>query len=120
MRNRVLIVDDELFFLEAIDEILRANDYETIRADDGASALEHAADPSVSVVVLDVRLPDMDGISVLAKLRELRPELPVIMLSASTDQEIVLEALRARAPFAQDADRSPPLPPRCDRARGVA
>lgn len=97
MRNRVLIVDDELFFLEAIDEILRENGYETIRAEDGAEALEHVADPSVSVVVLDVRLPDMDGISVLAKIRAARPELPVIMLSASTDQEIVLEALRLGA-----------------------
>lgn len=97
MRNRVLIVDDELFFLEAIDEILSENGYETIRATDGAEALEHAADPSVAVVVLDVRLPDMDGISVLAKIREERPELPVIMLSASTDQEVVLEALRLGA-----------------------
>lgn len=97
MRNRVLIVDDEVFFLEAIDEILRGNGYETVRADDGAAALEQVADPSVSVVVLDVRLPDMDGISVLAKIREARPELPVIMLSASTDQEIVLEALRLGA-----------------------
>ena len=97
MRNRVLIVDDELFFLEAIDEILRENGYETVRAADGAAALEHVADPSVSVVVLDVRLPDMDGISVLARIRETRPELPVIMLSASTDQEIVLEALRLGA-----------------------
>ena len=97
MRNRVLIVDDELFFLEAIDEILRENGYETVRAADGAAALEHVADPSVSVVVLDVRLPDMDGISVLARIRESRPELPVIMLSASTDQEIVLEALRLGA-----------------------
>jgi len=97
MRKRVLIVDDELFFLEAIDEILRASGYETVRAADGASALEQAADPRIAVVVLDVRLPDMDGISVLAKLRAERPELPVIMLSASTDQEIVLEALRLGA-----------------------
>jgi DNA-binding response OmpR family regulator len=97
MHNRVLIVDDELFFLEAIDEILSENGYETIRATDGAEALEHALDPSVSVVVLDVRLPDMDGISVLGRIRAERPELPVIMLSASTDQEIVLEALRLGA-----------------------
>jgi len=97
MRSRVLIVDDEIFFLEAIDEILRGGGFETVRAATGADALERAADPRVAVVVLDVRLPDMDGISVLAKLREARPELPVIMLSASTDQEIVLEALRLGA-----------------------
>lgn len=96
-RTRVLIVDDELFFLEAIDEILSGAGFETVRAEDGQSALEAAASPEVGVVVLDVRLPDVDGIQVLARLRESRPELPVIMLSASTDQEIVLEALRLGA-----------------------
>lgn len=96
-RSRVLIVDDEVFFLEAIDEILTESGLETVRAEDGESALELASDPSVGVVVLDVRLPDMDGIQVLACIREMRPELSVIMLSASTDQEIVLEALRLGA-----------------------
>lgn len=96
-RNRVLIVDDEVFFLEAIDEILTEGGFDTVRAEDGESALERAADPAIGVVVLDVRLPDMDGIQVLACIREMRPELSVIMLSASTDQEIVLEALRLGA-----------------------
>ncbi len=96
-RSRVLIVDDEIFFLEAIDEILTDSGFETLRAEDGESAFEMAADPSIGVVVLDVRLPDMDGIQVLACIREMRPDLAIIMLSASTDQEIVLEALRLGA-----------------------
>ena len=95
--GRVLIVDDEVFFLEAIDEILREADFETLLAEDGESALAAVVDPSIGVVVLDVRLPDMDGIQVLASIREMRPELSIIMLSASTDQEIVLEALRLGA-----------------------
>ncbi|MAG31840.1 MAG: hypothetical protein CL908_13210 [Deltaproteobacteria bacterium] len=96
-RSRVLIVDDEVFFLEAIDEILCEADFETLRAEDGESALEAIQQEDVGVVVLDVRLPDMDGIQVLACIREMRPDLPVIMLSVSTDQEIVLEALRLGA-----------------------
>jgi len=95
--SRVLIVDDEVFFLEAIDEILCAAGFATVRAEDGESALRAAADPTIGVVVLDVRLPDMDGIQVLAAIREMRPELSIIMLSGSTDQEIVLEALRLGA-----------------------
>ena len=95
--GRVLIVDDEFFFLEAIDEILRDAEFDTVLAEDGESALAAVVDPSIAVVVLDVRLPDMDGIQVLASIREMRPELSVIMLSASTDQEIVLEALRLGA-----------------------
>jgi CheY-like chemotaxis protein len=66
-------------------------------AEDGQSALSSADDESYGVVVLDVRLPDVDGIQVLAGIREMRPDLPVIMLSSSTDQEIVLEALRLGA-----------------------
>ncbi|MFK7894238.1 MAG: response regulator [Myxococcota bacterium] len=96
-QNRVLIVDDETFFLEAIDEILTTAGHETVRAADGATALSSVSDASIGAVVLDVRLPDMDGIQVLASIREQRPELPIIMLSASTDQEIVLEALRLGA-----------------------
>ena len=96
-RSRVLIVDDEIFFLEAIDEILTEGGFETVRAYNGETAIERAADPAIGVVVLDVRLPDIDGIQVLAVIREMRPELSVIMLSAPTDQEIVLEALRLGA-----------------------
>ena len=95
--GRVLIVDDEVFFREAIDEILRGADFETMLAEDGEGALTAIVDPSIGVVVLDVRLPDMDGIQVLASIREMRPDLSIIMLSASTDQEIVLEALRLGA-----------------------
>jgi len=96
-RGRVLIVDDEVFFREAIEEILSGAGFESEMAEDGQSALERVTDPSIGVVVLDVRLPDVDGIHVLARIREIRPEMPVIMLSASTDQEIVLEALRLGA-----------------------
>jgi len=96
-RGRVLIVDDEVFFREAIQEILVEAELDCVLVEDGESALEAVADPSIGVVVLDVRMPDMDGIQVLACIREMRPELQVIMLSASTDQEIVLEALRLGA-----------------------
>jgi DNA-binding response OmpR family regulator len=94
---RILVVDDERFFREAIREILVGEGYEATLVADGESALDAAADPAIGVVVLDIRLPGIDGIQVLRRLRELRPELRVIMLSASTDQELVLEALRLGA-----------------------
>lgn len=96
-RGRVLIVDDEVFFREAIGEILADANFETRTASTGKSALEMIESSEIGAVVLDVRMPDLDGIQVLACIREARPELPVIMLSSSTDQEIVLEALRLGA-----------------------
>ncbi len=98
MRNRVLVVDDERFFLEAIDEILAA------RAATRPSAPKMA--PRRSSRGGSVGLaswcstsgcPTWTGSRVLAKSARARPELRVIMLSASTDQEIVLEALRLGA-----------------------
>jgi DNA-binding NarL/FixJ family response regulator/putative methionine-R-sulfoxide reductase with GAF domain len=95
--RRVLVVDDERFFREAIGEILSEQGLTCESCSDGESALEAAQDPAVAVVVLDIRLPGIDGIEVLRRLRETRPNLRVIMLSASTDQELVLEALRLGA-----------------------
>ncbi|MGH0034401.1 MAG: response regulator [Myxococcota bacterium] len=95
--TRVLVVDDERFFREAIREILAEAGLECIEVGDGEQALGLARDPRIGVAILDIRLPGIDGIQVLARLRELRPELRVIMLSASTDQDQVLEALRLGA-----------------------
>ena len=94
---KVLIVDDERFFREAIREILESEGLACIECGAADQALELARDPSVGVVVLDVRLPDSDGVDLLRDLRELRSALQVIVLSASTDQELVLEALRLGA-----------------------
>ena len=95
--RHVLVVDDERFFREAIQEALSRAGLECLLASDGAEALEMADEPSIGVVVLDVRMPGSDGIEVLSKLREMRPTLPVIMLSAHQDQTYVLEALRLGA-----------------------
>jgi DNA-binding response OmpR family regulator len=93
----VLIVDDERFFREAIREILEAEGLSCVDCANGEEALELAPKGDIGVVVLDIRLPGIDGIEVLRRLREQNASLQVIMLSASTDQELVLEALRLGA-----------------------
>jgi len=94
---RVLVVDDERFFREAIRDALTAAGYACETAATGAEALKAAEDPGIGAMVLDIRLPDMSGLDVLRKLRAERPRLRVITLSATTDQEVVLEALRLEA-----------------------
>jgi len=95
--TRVLVVDDERFFREAIRDLLESEGIELRLAATAAEALEAAEDPSIGVAVLDIQLPDQSGLTVLRILRERRPALRVVMLSAHTDQEYVLEALRLGA-----------------------
>ena len=95
--TRVLVVDDERFFREAIREVLEGDGITCRLAQNAAEALEAASDPAIGVAVLDIQLPDRSGLEVLRALRERRPELRVVMLSAHTDQEYVLEALRLGA-----------------------
>jgi DNA-binding response OmpR family regulator/putative methionine-R-sulfoxide reductase with GAF domain len=93
----VLVVDDERFFREAISEVLQGAGIPHLIADSGSEALTLAEDPRVGVVILDIQLPDMNGIEVFSRLRQARPDVRAIILSAHTDQEYVLEALRLGA-----------------------
>jgi DNA-binding response OmpR family regulator len=95
--TQVLVVDDERFFREAIRDVLHGADLQCVLVANGAEALEAAGDESIGVVILDIELPDQSGLEVFRKLRETRPDLRVIVLSAYTDQETVLEALRLGA-----------------------
>jgi DNA-binding response OmpR family regulator len=96
-KQRVLVVDDERFFREAIREVLEGAGFEVVTAANGAEALEKAADEPFGVAVLDIQLPGMSGLEVLELLRQKNERLRVIILSAHTEQEIVLEALRLGA-----------------------
>jgi DNA-binding response OmpR family regulator len=95
--TQVLVVDDEKFFREAIRDVLDGADLKCVLVANGAEALEAVSDEAIGVVILDVELPDQSGLEVFRKLRETRPDLRVIVLSAHTDQETVLEALRLGA-----------------------
>ncbi len=95
--TQVLVVDDEKFFREAIRDVLDGVELTSVLAATGEEALEAAGDPSIGVVILDIQLPDQSGLEVFRQLCEIRPDLRVIILSAHTDQETVLEALRLGA-----------------------
>ncbi|MBJ8343352.1 response regulator [Antrihabitans sp. YC2-6] len=105
--TRVLVVDDEPQLLRALRINLSVRGYEVTTAANGAAALRAAAETHPEVVILDLGLPDMDGIEVLAGLRGWC-SAPVIVLSARTDSSDKVEALDAGAddyvtkPFGMD------------------
>ena len=105
--SRVLVVDDEAGLVRALAINLRARGWDVVTAHDGASALEVAADKHPDVVVLDLGLPDLDGVEVIRGLRGWT-RVPIIVLSARQDSHDKVEALDAGAddymtkPFGMD------------------
>lgn len=94
--TNVLIVDDEPQILRALQINLNARGYQTLPAADGASALDQAAKHVVDVVILDLGLPDMDGIDVIRGLRGWT-DVPIIILSARHASDEKVDALDAGA-----------------------
>jgi CheY-like chemotaxis protein len=81
-----LVVDDEDVIRRLVRTVLEADDYNVVEASDGAQALEMAARLHPAVVVLDVMMPDMDGVEVCSRLDH--GTLKVVMLTARDDPEV--------------------------------
>jgi DNA-binding NtrC family response regulator len=94
--RRVLVLDDERLVRWSVSERLKIDGWEPVQAATVAEALE-AADRGVDAAVLDVRLPDGDGLSVLRRLRQADPDVPVLMLTATKDVDVIVEAMKAGA-----------------------
>ncbi|MFY9343149.1 MAG: sigma-54 dependent transcriptional regulator, partial [Planctomycetota bacterium] len=93
----ILIVDDHRAVREELAFQLRYDGFETREAADGPTAVAMAADPAVDLVLLDVKLPGLDGLEVLAKVKEARPDLPVVMISGHGDLDTAVLAVRRGA-----------------------
>ncbi len=94
---RVLVVDDEEAARSGLEKLLRLEGYVVDTAADGAAALERAAETCPDVVVTDLKMPRMDGLELLGKLRAQYPDLPVIMVTASHDVGSAVAAMRQGA-----------------------
>ncbi len=94
--NRVLVVDDEPQILRALAINLRARRYEVFTAPNGTEALATAASHPPDLVILDLGLPDMDGIDVIRGLRGWTT-VPIVILSGRTDSADKVDALDAGA-----------------------
>lgn len=83
-RERILIVDDEKEIRDLIDIYLKGEGYETIKAENGAEALNMLSNNDVDLIILDIMMPKVNGIEACLKIREER-EMPIIMLSAKSE-----------------------------------
>jgi two-component system OmpR family response regulator len=86
MTARVLVVDDDVRLYELLESYLTQNGVSPAHANRGSRALDLLGREAFDAVLLDVMMPEMDGLHVLRKLRERWPSLPVIMLTAKGDE----------------------------------
>ena len=96
-RTRVLVVDDNEEFCRNVDDILQLKDYEVVTANDGFKALELMEQNNFAVVLMDVKMPVMDGVETYKKVKEMAPDVPVIMVTAFSVEELIRDALREGA-----------------------
>ena len=97
MPPTVLIVDDERNIQLTLSRALAMEGYLAETASGGAEALEKIAALPVDVVVMDVRMPDLDGLEVLRRARQTRPDLPVVIMSGHGSIETVRQAFKLGA-----------------------
>ena len=90
---RVLVVDDEPDAVELLREFLMAKGYEVLAASNGEEALRRVKEERPHLILLDVRMPKMNGLEVLKQVREIDHEVGVIMVTAVNEEQTGRQAL---------------------------
>lgn len=93
-KSRILIIDDEIKICEILKDILNGEGYETDFVVNGTEGLKKIQKNRIDLVLLDIILPDIDGLTVLKKIKEFDSEISVIMISAFGTVSIAVEALK--------------------------
>ena len=96
-KKRILLVDDEPDFVELIKKRLEANDYEVVSAYNGKEALDILKNEKFDALLLDILMPQMDGLTALRRIRKRDKNLPVFMLTAHSDKEQFKQANQSGA-----------------------
>lgn len=97
MANSVLVIDDQASILHSMEVFFQLREWEVYTAINGRNGLALAKKLQPTLVVLDIRLPDIDGLDVLKELRCLVPETEVIMITAHQDMESTIQAIKLGA-----------------------
>lgn len=86
-KKKILVVDDEVDFLEMMKARLEANGYEVISANNGKEALERVRNDNPDALLLDIMMPEIDGLAVLKEVRAKDARLPVFLITAFSNED---------------------------------
>jgi len=94
---KVLIVDDAQFMRMRCAKLLTSNGFEVVEAENGRHAIEMYQQTRPDAVLMDITMPEMDGLAALKEIKQMDPSAKVAMLTALGQQSIVIEAIKAGA-----------------------
>src|SRR5688572_7288554 len=97
MTARLLVIDDDPAARRLVKAIFAPEGFAVSEADGGAAGLERVATDPPDLVILDLQMPELDGLAVLERLRALQPSLPVVMLTAETGVKSAVRATQLGA-----------------------
>ena len=89
---KILVVDDDVKLLDLLVDTLTAIGYESVGAEGGEQALAYLSTGEFGLVITDIKMPGMDGVTLLNKIRELYPKLPVMFITGVASPEIIGQA----------------------------
>ena len=95
--GKILVVDDDKVVLRAVTEILQREGYNVVAIDDAVEGLAASKDPTVDVAVLDIQMPHLSGMDLLRAIKQARPDVEVMMMTAFATVETAVEAVKAGA-----------------------
>ena len=97
MAAKILIVDDDKGICESLEELLRVEEYQADSASSGEIALEALAGEKYDLVLLDIRMPGIDGVEVMHEIRKYHPDTRIIIITGYGSLESAIEAIRSGA-----------------------
>jgi DNA-binding response OmpR family regulator len=96
MKNNILIVDDEPIARQSLSDILRLEGYNVVSVASGEAAVDYLRNYAVDLMIVDLKMPGMNGLDVIQVANQLAPDAQIILLTAYGSMESAVEALRQR------------------------
>lgn len=92
-RHKVLVVDDEEAIRDLLSRTLAMADYDVETTSDGMSALESIRNDGYKLVIADLRMPGMDGLTLIREVKQINPQLPIIIITGYSSESSAIEAV---------------------------